>query len=277
MRKYLLAATAAAAVAASPASARDNAWYAGIEGGVMVSKDLALDYDNGLREVDNAYKFDFDMGIDADLIGGYDMGPIRAEAEVGYKHASLNETIADISLQLPGDPPTYPTDGNIRIISSMLNLLADFGEDDGWGGYAGLGVGLARTDIDVDSDALGIGFEDQDDTSAWQIIAGIRRAISPTMDLGLKYRFFNTGKLSFSNDSNVAPFNADARFKSHSLLASLIFNFAPPPPVVIAPPPPPPPPPATQTCPDGSVILATDVCPAPPPPPPPPPPAGERG
>jgi hypothetical protein len=33
-----------------------------------------------------------------------------------------------------------------------------------------------------------------------------------------------------------------------------------------------PPPPATQTCPDGSVILATDVCPAPPPPPPP---AGE--
>ncbi|WP_240309382.1 MULTISPECIES: TonB-dependent receptor [Sphingomonas] len=62
-----------------------------------------------------------------------------------------------------------------------------------------------------------------------------------------------------------------------------IVNFAPPPPVVIAaapPPPPPPPPPAapaTQTCPDGSVILATDACPAPPPPPPPPPPAPERG
>ena len=48
-------------------------------------------------------------------------------------------------------------------------------------------------------------------------------------------------------------------------------------PVILPPPPPPPPPPATQTCPDGSVILATDVCPAPPPPPPPPPPAGERG
>jgi outer membrane immunogenic protein len=53
---------------------------------------------------------------------------------------------------------------------------------------------------------------------------------------------------------------------------------APPPP----PPPPPPPepapvPPATQTCPDGSVILATDACPVPPPPPPPPPAAPERG
>jgi len=47
----------------------------------------------------------------------------------------------------------------------------------------------------------------------------------------------------------------------------------PPPPVVEAPPPPPP---ATQTCPDGSVILATDACP-PPPPPPPPAPEPERG
>jgi outer membrane immunogenic protein len=49
----------------------------------------------------------------------------------------------------------------------------------------------------------------------------------------------------------------------------------------LPPPPPPPPPapaaPATQTCPDGSVILATDTCPVPPPPPPPPPPAPERG
>ena len=43
------------------------------------------------------------------------------------------------------------------------------------------------------------------------------------------------------------------------------------------PPPPPPPPPATQTCADGSVILATETCPVPPPPPPPPPPAPERG
>ncbi len=44
-----------------------------------------------------------------------------------------------------------------------------------------------------------------------------------------------------------------------------------------APPPPPPEAPATQTCADGSVILATAACPAPPPPPPPPAPAPERG
>jgi iron complex outermembrane recepter protein len=62
--------------------------------------------------------------------------------------------------------------------------------------------------------------------------------------------------------------------------ASLTARFQPSRPVVAAPPAPPappPPPPATQTCADGSVILATDVCPAPPAPPPPPPPAPERG
>src|SRR6185295_7740534 len=46
----------------------------------------------------------------------------------------------------------------------------------------------------------------------------------------------------------------------------------PPAPPLPPPPPPPPAPPATQTCPDGSVILAAEACPAPPPPPPPPPP-----
>jgi iron complex outermembrane receptor protein len=45
----------------------------------------------------------------------------------------------------------------------------------------------------------------------------------------------------------------------------------------VAPPPPPPAPPATQTCPDGTVVLATDACPMAPPPPPPPPPEPERG
>ncbi len=53
-------------------------------------------------------------------------------------------------------------------------------------------------------------------------------------------------------------------------------------PIMIAPPPPPPPievAPATQTCADGSVILATDICPAPAPyiPPAPPEAAPERG
>jgi iron complex outermembrane receptor protein len=66
-----------------------------------------------------------------------------------------------------------------------------------------------------------------------------------------------------------------------SWLLGASYHFPARTPVVEAPPPllppPPPPAPATQTCADGSVILATDACSVPPPPPPPPAPAPERG
>jgi len=67
-------------------------------------------------------------------------------------------------------------------------------------------------------------------------------------------------------------FGAGIRFGGRDRVEALPPLPPPPPP----PPPPPLPPPATQTCADGSVILATDMCP-PPPPPPPPAPEPERG
>ena len=81
-----------------------------------------------------------------------------------------------------------------------------------------------------------------------------------------------------SNDLQFLKYQTYGR----RFLAGFTYKFgaeraAPPPPPPALPPPPPPPAPATQTCPDGSVVLATDACPMPPPPPPPPPPAPERG
>jgi len=60
------------------------------------------------------------------------------------------------------------------------------------------------------------------------------------------------------------------------LTARMAFGSAPRAAPVVVPPPTPAPPPATQTCADGSVILATDACPALPAPPEPAP-APERG
>ena len=121
-------------------------------------------------------------------------------------------------------------------------------------------------------------------------IVGVRYAVTPNVDLGVKYQYLHTGRLNF-NDAFTAGgvnFTTSARgnYDSHNVLASLVYNFnargtapAPIPAAAPAPPPPPPPAPETQTCPDGSVILATSTCPAPPPPPPPPAPTekGERG
>jgi hypothetical protein len=180
----------------------------------------------------------------------------------------------------------------------MANALLDFGNPEGLSFYAGAGLGRARVKL----------FGDSDNALAGQAIAGVRYAVSPNVDVGLKYRYFRTGKVNISDGASALAGNPnrttvagtvpvivdqttnanlftdfEQKFRSHSLLASLIFNFGRPAEAIVAAPPPPPAPvevaPATQTCADGSVILATEVCPAPAPyiPPAPPEAIPERG
>src|SRR3546814_5093467 len=73
--------------------------------------------------------------------------------------------------------------------------------------------------------------DDSDSKFAWQAIAGVRRAITTNIDFGLKYRFFNVDDVK---TVAVNGANMEGRIRSHSLLASLTYNFgelaAPPPP-----------------------------------------------
>ncbi|GAA4014325.1 hypothetical protein GCM10022280_10950 [Sphingomonas swuensis] len=270
MRKYLLAAVAAAAIT-SPAMARDGAGYVGVDLGAMLVEDLKVDVESGTTTLDDFFIADHKTGYDVGVNAGYDFGALRAEAELAYKRANHDEYLVD-GVILDGD-------GRSTSMSIMGNLLLDFGADDGWQGFVGGGVGLARTRVSIDGDRI------SDSGFAWQLLAGVRYPVADNVDFGLKYRFYNhdfKDNLDLS-DFDLASSDLDSRFRSHSLLASLTFNFGsappppPPPPAPVEAPPPPPPPPATQTCPDGSVILATDACPVPPPPPPPPPPAPVRG
>ena len=79
MKKLLLAAVAVAAIA-TPAAARDNSGYFGIEVGALFPRDQNVRIDG-----ENEFKINYKMGVDGDLIAGYDWGLIRGEAELGYK------------------------------------------------------------------------------------------------------------------------------------------------------------------------------------------------
>src|SRR6478672_7992094 len=208
MRKYLLAAVAAAAIA-SPAAARDNSGYVGIEGGVMMPRDMNLDatvvYGGNLGTIsyNKGISVDYKMGYDVDLIGGYDFGMFRLEGELGYKHAKIDSVALDSSLLgnlstatgqvTPLSNTNYQAEsGHISVLSGMVNALLDFG-DDNWGGYAGGGIGYASAHQ----------FGDSDSSWVWQAIAGVRMAISPNIDAGLKYRYFSTGQNLHFNDAFV--------------------------------------------------------------------------
>jgi opacity protein-like surface antigen len=278
MRKYLLAAVAAAAIA-SPAAARDGSVYVGADLGAMMPVDNNFDIETPTDSFSNAMNLDYDVGYDIDINGGYDFGMFRAEAELGYKRASANE-VTFSTLVDPAIGP-YDADGKGSVLSLMVNGLLDFDGGDGWGGFVGAGVGVAKVKVDTTFTGAATGLnefsiDDSDSGFAWQAVAGVHFAVSQNIDLGVKYRFFHVPNVTLRD--STAGVSLEDHWRSHSILARLTYNFyTPPAPVEAAPPPPPPPPPATQTCPDGSVILATEACPAPPAPPPPPPPAPERG
>jgi opacity protein-like surface antigen len=284
-KSVLLAAAAMLALAPSAALARDGLPYFGLEGGAMKPEKIKLDYQLRALSVPDGVVFDHKTGFDADFIAGYDLGFIRAEAELGWKRAAATNVAISPAIRFNNTGP-LAIDGRTRVLSAMANLLLDLGKSDGLQVYGGGGVGLARLTIDnVISGpgvAAGRSISGDDRSFAAQLIAGMRVPVSYNVDLGLKYRYFRSN-VDFRDDTNPAAIeNLEGRFRSHSLLASLIINLGSRPvpvaiPAAVEAAPPPPPPPATQTCPDGVVVLATEACPAPPPPPPPPPAAPERG
>lgn len=245
-----------ALVLASPAIARDQSGYIGVDAGLLMPNDTEI------GDGSTGFEIDYNNGFDLDLIAGYDFGFIRAEGELAWKRSTHKE-YAFAQGDIDGE-------GDTDVRSAMANILADVGGDR-WNVYAGAGIGYALV-----KNSLDFGLFDEswkDGGLAWQGIAGVRYSVNEMIDVGLKYRYFDTQKLEDHDD--------DFDFTSHSIMLGIIYNWggvraAPPPPPPPPLPPPPPPPPATQTCPDGSVILATDMCP-PPPPPPPPPPEPERG
>ncbi|MGH8526048.1 MAG: OmpA family protein, partial [Gammaproteobacteria bacterium] len=97
MRKLAILAALASTALATPAVARDNSWYAGIEGGLLLVEDTELDFasDDGfvVTEIDDAIVLNHKTGFDVDLIGGYDFGGFRLEAELGWKRASIDEAL----------------------------------------------------------------------------------------------------------------------------------------------------------------------------------------
>ena len=267
MRKLAISLALASTALASPALARDDQWYVGVDGGAMIVEDLSLD----IGALNNAASVDMDKGYDFGGVVGYDFGGFRLESEVSYRQADIDgfnsqtpqiTSGAGTALQRGG---SYDVAGDASALSFMVNGLLDFGDDDGLQGFVGGGVGVAR--VDVQTVFAAPAFLDDSDTGfAWQALAGVRAPLSDNWDVGLKYRFFNADKVNLVDRLGRA---VDTRFRSHSIMGSLIYNFGgapepvevappPPPPVYVAPPPPPPPPPPAPVCNSGPYIVFFD-------------------
>ena len=170
-------------------------------------------------------------GYDIDAIGGYNFNAFRLEAEIGHKRAKIDGG------------------GSAKLLAGMVNGLAYYGAA-GYGIYGGGGIGTANARA----------FGESDSAFAWQLIAGAHAPVTGPVTAGLKYRYLRTGRFDFGE-----------RFSSHSILASLVYNFGPPlpdPPMPDLPPlgeepvlPPEGGNPTMEVCPSGHIRLENMPCP----------------
>lgn len=226
MRKLAITLALATTALSTPALARDDAWYVGIEGGAMLVEDIRFDVGN----VEDAVIVDHRAGWDAGANVGYDFGGFRAEAEVSYREAGVTGVRSIVGLangtQTLSPAGTYDyAGGRSSALSFMVNGLFDFGDDDGVQGFVGGGAGVARVKARYGLNTNANFIDDSDTVFAWQAIAGIRAPLSESVDVQLKYRFFNADDVNLVDASGRATSH---RFRSHSILGGLVFNFGGP-------------------------------------------------
>jgi outer membrane protein OmpA-like peptidoglycan-associated protein len=253
---------------ASPALARDKAWYVGVEGGAMIVEDMHFD----IGALPNAATVNHNYGYDVDGSIGYDFGAFRIETEVGYKSATVDSYQSSTTTPIrnfQGAPTNAPAGtydyagGRTTALSFMLNGLLDFGDDDGVQGFVGGGVGVARVKERYALNTISNFMDDSDTVFAYQAVAGIRAPITSHIDASIKYRFFTANNVK---TVDVSGRGYEGMFRTHSLMGGLTYNFGepaappppPPPPEPVAPPPPPPEPvaaPPPPVCSPGPFIV----------------------
>ena len=243
MRKLAIVLALASTGLASPVLARDKSWYVGVEGGGMVVERFKYTINGALDSAEVKSHKGYDVGGTI----GYDLGSFRLEAETSYRHAYVDtyqSTLTTPNFFATGPLGSVPAGtynnatGSDSVLSFMANGLVDFGDDDGLQGFVGGGVGVARTKARY---ALNGSFLNDSDTRfAYQGLAGVRYPVTSHIDVSVKYRFFSTLANRLVDITNR---NLVGRFRSHSLMGGLTYNFGEP----AAPPPPPPPPPPSSS------------------------------
>ena len=277
MRIKVILLVGAAMFVTAPAFAREGQPYIGINGGVSFDDQVTVDIDNNRADglLDNAAIANTNLGIDGDVVLGYDFGAFRLEAEGGYKRAGYESLQVVSSTILPGGITVPPgtlvqNERDLEIYSGMVNAMVEFGSDDGFQVFGGGGVGVANLRLPVEVAGVGTVIDDNTTDFAWQLIGGARFAVTDNVDLGVKYRYFVIDNFDLQA-ANGRSLSAD--YSAHSVLASLTYNFGgraqpepvvapPPPPPMMAPPPPPrpvaPPPPPRAACNTGPFIVFFD-------------------
>lgn len=163
---------------------------------------------------DDVFSARWDRAWDIGAVAGYDFGWVRVEGELAQKRASIdhhaNDDIADQFLSdlnaglnrpsvapdpgAPGLPALtladFQPNGTVRAGSAMVNAYLDVPVLKGLSAYAGAGVGRSFVR----------GFNDHDGALARQKMIGARYSVNDRIDVGFKYKKFQSGIIKLDHD-----------------------------------------------------------------------------
>lgn len=181
--------------------------YIEARGGASFLTDSELD-NTGLGDVD----LSFETGYVIEGAVGYAHGSgFRGELAIGYRENDFDEVdVGSASADLDGDISAFTT-----LVNGYYDFnLGRFGAEGAAANltpFIGAGIGLAVLDTDGD---LG----DEDDTVfAYQAIAGISYAFTPSVAVTMSYNYLGTSESDFDG--------IDADYNSHNVMAGLRFTF----------------------------------------------------
>lgn len=166
---------------------------------------------------------DYDTGLALDLALGYKFGPARLEGEIGYQKNDFDDVTVNVagvgSASLKG--AGVPFSGDMKSTSFLVNGYYDFATGSALTPYLSAGLGFARAKVGMDLPSVGYIFSDSDTVFAYQFGAGVEYAISETVSLDLRYRYFATSDPSFDAEGVTM----DAEFASHNLMLGAKVKF----------------------------------------------------
>lgn len=189
----LLAASTPAHSADLPAeyeSPNESYWYASLHGGIKFGEDWDDDWDNE----DITLEFDKGWRIGATI--GYSLSSLFAiEGEVSYMQQEWDPDRAAPAL-LAAD---CCDDGDLSIVTGMVNLVAGKVIADWVRPYVGAGAGLAHVAFN-DVEPAAFDLDDSDLVFAAQGFAGLDFMVGQFFAIGARYRILHLGDVEFESD-----------------------------------------------------------------------------
>jgi outer membrane autotransporter protein len=222
----LLASTAIAVLALSaPAQAAGNGWYVNLSGGANWLSDegfsastVGSDTLTFAPDSDTGWMISGAVGLSLhNMVQG-----LRVEAEVAYRDNQVDGVWA--SSTAPGTDA-----GLLDYEHSTLSVMANVWYDFALGNvrpYIGGGVGWAETELE--GAFLGgttPAINHSDDGFAWQLGAGVNFDISPNVQLGLGYRYFEGPEVNLGAPFAPNGASGDVENQNHSAVVSLTYGM----------------------------------------------------